>query len=198
MPSPTPPAEPLAARLLTQSPQPVLLLAPDGTVQYANPAARQVLSHLDEGAADWQQLRTAAFAGPAPTQIGLAGRTFLLTAVPDPEGVALYLTDITSQAWEYRELAEEREFFETVLYRLPTGVAIFDAEQRFQYVNPAAIRNDEIRAWVIGKTNFEYCAYRSHPVQMAEQRQYQFERARDTGAEVSWEETFDSPAGPRH
>jgi PAS domain S-box-containing protein len=190
-------AETFTAQLLAQSPQPVLHLGADGAVQYANAAAELLLRHVGESEAE-RELLLGPAAGPVPTEVTLAGRVYLLTAVPAPAGRTLYLTDITAQHHTRRQLDEERQFLETVLYLLPTGVAIFDAQQRFRYVNPAAIRNDAIRAWVIGKNNFEYCAYRNHPVQMAELRQQQFERARETRAEVSWEETIDSPSGPRH
>src|SRR5207237_1312840 len=64
--------------------------------------------------------------------------------------------------------------------------------------NPSSIQNAEIRAWIIGKNNREYCQYRNLSVELADQRDALFEQAVVERREVSWEETLMSPTGPRH
>ncbi|TYZ08622.1 response regulator [Hymenobacter lutimineralis] len=179
----------LALQLLSQSPHPILRLSADGKVQYANPAAEKLLLLVPK-----QQVQHWAIlpAGTAPDVL-LPGQTYQVMVVADEAARTLYFTPTATQ-----QLTEQRAFFETIFHHLPTGVAIFDAQHRFQYVNPASIRSPEVREWIIGKDNFEYCLYRNRPTAMAEERARQFERAVQTRAEATWEETMQSPNGPRH
>ena len=83
-------------------------------------------------------------------------------------------------------------FFETLLHHLPFSVVVFDYNHRYMYCNPAAIRNEEIRQWIIGKDDFEYCQYRSYDLQLAQMRRKHFIQALETQQPVEWEETFNS------
>ncbi|UOG73913.1 response regulator [Hymenobacter tibetensis] len=194
--------EAIALRILGQNPNPVLQLSLSAEVVYANPAAENLLHVLTivEGQCSRCYLLDLVRQVPSATtqEVALAGRYFLLTIVSGPSGYTLYLTDVTERHKAEKRQAAERDFFETVLYHLPTGVAIFDVKHRFQYLNPCAIRNDEIREWIIGKDNFEYCTHFNHPKSLATRRQEMFEYAVEHGTEVSWEETFHKPTGPRH
>ncbi|QNH63207.1 PAS domain-containing hybrid sensor histidine kinase/response regulator [Hymenobacter sediminicola] len=195
--SPAASSDLLAMQLLAQNPSPILHLTATGDVQYANPAAEALLQQFSPTERPMQLQRLAALTSPVGQplpEIVLAGQYFSVAMVPAAHGAGtLYLTDATASY-----LKDQRAFFETVFHHLPTGVAIFDAQHRFQYVNPAAIRNAEIREWIIGKNNFEYCLHRNHPLDMAVERKRQFERAVQQRAEVTWEETIQSPTGPRH
>lgn len=86
-------------------------------------------------------------------------------------------------------------FFRTVLDEVPAPLVVFDAQRRYLYCNKSAIQNDEIRAWVIGHDDFEYCAYRGFDVALAQKRQAHFEQAQALGGTVSFEETFETPSG---
>ncbi|MBG8552624.1 response regulator [Hymenobacter guriensis] len=187
---PTPP-DSLAAQLLAQSPNPVLRLMANGAVAYANPAAEALLGQL--GAEQEAVVLQRLLALPSAADISLNGQHYQVAVVADADARTLYFTDTTA-----RQLTEQRAFFETVFQHLPTGVAIFDADQRFLYVNPAAVRNDEVREWLIGKDNFEYCQHRNHPITMAVERQQKFELAVQQRSEVMWEETVHGLAGTRH
>ncbi|MBC8085003.1 MAG: response regulator, partial [Hymenobacter sp.] len=123
---------------------------------------------------------------------------YQLTVVPGPAHYTLYLTNITARYQAGQRQAAQRDFFETVLHHLPTGVAIFDLHHRYQYVNLTAVRSEQVREWIIGKDNFEYCTHFNHPPARAIQRQEKFEQAVREGTEVTWEETFESSTGPRH
>jgi len=97
-----------------------------------------------------------------------------------------------------KKLEERLSFCETILNQLPTDIGVFDAQYRYLFVNAAGITDPAVREWVIGKDNFEYCAYRNFPRTMAEQRYERFEYVRETRQEASFEESFKTPTGPRH
>ncbi|WP_375434610.1 PAS domain-containing protein [uncultured Hymenobacter sp.] len=194
--------EALASHMLAQNPNPILRLSSTAEVLYANLAAKKVLQQLAaiEGDCPMQYLLDLVSHSivKSTQEIALAGHHYLLTIVSELQSHSFYFTDITERYKAEQRQAAERDFFETVLYHLPTGVATFDVKHRFQYLNPSAIRNDEIREWIVGKNNFEYCTHFNHPRALAVLRQEMFERAVQEETEVRWEETFQSSSGPRH
>ncbi len=78
---------------------------------------------------------------------------------------------------------------------VPIEVVIFDAEHRYLFCNPAAIKNSEIRSWIIGKDDFEYGSYRGFDPSVAEQRRKRFLAAVESRTSASWEETFTDAHG---
>jgi signal transduction histidine kinase/CheY-like chemotaxis protein len=67
-------------------------------------------------------------------------------------------------------MASKEHFFESLLTQLPGDFVVLDLEFRYVYVNPKAVRDPEIRKWIIGKTDLEYCEYRNVPVEIANKR----------------------------
>ena len=78
---------------------------------------------------------------------------------------------------------------------LPVEVVLFDARHRYLFCNPTAIGNDETREWLIGKDDFDYCAYRGLDMAIAQTRRAHFERAVAERKTVAWEESFVNAKG---
>ena len=187
----------LLAYIPEQNPNAILQLAATGEVLYANPAAAPLVQALaaDAPGALHQQLRAqvrAALQSPELHQheLAVAGEHYLLTAgaVPGAASVTLYLTNITARHRAEQELGLQRTFYESVLAQVPAAVAVFDAEQRYLFVNSELESDPAIRAWMLGKTNEEACAHRQRPLAVARQRRAAFEQAVRERREVSWEE----------
>ncbi|WP_168734754.1 EAL domain-containing protein [Deinococcus sp. KSM4-11] len=96
-----------------------------------------------------------------------------------------------------QELQREDSFARQVLDNLPTELAVLGADGRYLYTNPAAIRDPEIRAGIIGRTDREYVGWRGHPQRLADRREEHFRQALSTRATVHWEELFPTSAGHR-
>ncbi|MCB2410800.1 response regulator [Hymenobacter lucidus] len=111
--------------------------------------------------------------------------------------VVAYGLDVTERYRAEQQLAEQREFYETILNELPTDIGVFDLQHRYLFVNPMGIRNPEVRAWIIGKDHFEYCAYRQRPIDMAVQRKRMFDEVLQQRRSVTIEETIETPDGAR-
>ncbi|GAA4354460.1 hypothetical protein GCM10023185_16340 [Hymenobacter saemangeumensis] len=109
-----------------------------------------------------------------------------------------YGLDISDRHRAEQKLAEQRQFYEAILTHLPADVAVFDAHHRYAYVNPLAIQNQQVREWIIGKDDFEYCAYRQKPRALAEGRRKLFLQAIQSREEAQWEEAIATPEGPRY
>lgn len=97
-----------------------------------------------------------------------------------------HFEQITSLMHKEVELINQRNFYHTILNELPADVAIFSADHKYLYLNKTAVRDDELRTWMIGKDDYEYCAYREQDIAIADERRDYFNRAKETGASVAW------------
>ncbi len=87
-----------------------------------------------------------------------------------------------------RQLHEQKAFYEKILNKIPTDIAVFDASHRYLFVNPGAISVKEYRDYIIGKDDYEYAAYRNRDMAIANERRAQFLQVKQTGKEIRWEE----------
>lgn len=117
----------------------------------------------------------------------------------DSEGNLLYITglitDITTRKRAVDELQKQKIFYESTLHTMPVELVVLDPEQRYVFCNQTAIRSDELRNWIIGKNDFEYCSYRGRDVTIAQARQDYFSKAVSDRTEVEWEEVVHGAAG---
>lgn len=96
--------------------------------------------------------------------------------------------DITeSRSLELR-LKKQRKFYEKILNNLPADIAVFDHEHHYLFVNPKGIRDNELREWIIGKTDFDYCKYKNKDISIAESRRELFNETVASKVQRRWEE----------
>ena len=93
------------------------------------------------------------------------------------------------------QLDRQKAFYENILNKLPTDIAVFDADHRYLFVNPGAISKEEYRKYIIGKDDYEYAAYRKRDISVAHSRRAKFREAKETGKEIRWEDTLTDPQG---
>ena len=86
-------------------------------------------------------------------------------------------------------------FFQNVLDHLPGDLVVLDNEHRYIYVNPSAVSNPEVREWIVGKTDFDYCELRGIDVALAERRRGYFQQVLATGEHCEWEEMMTDRQG---
>jgi len=87
-----------------------------------------------------------------------------------------------------KEVHRQRDFFLEILDKTPADIIIANTQYRYLYVNPNIIDNPELRQWMIGKTNEEFCQYAGRPDKVARARRQIFERVLRTGQMQEWEE----------
>ena len=194
----------LLARVPELNPNPVLRLEADGTLRYANAAATPIVAELLAAGPSRLRSQLLQAVGLALRQrqleqqsITANGLFYLLSAVPIAEdgSVLLYLTDVTAQRQAEQEVAEQREFYETIMAHLPAVVTVLSPDERYRYINPYAEPDPARRRARIGGTFAEHCAIRGLPPEVALRRHRLFERAVSTRALVSWEERWPGPDG---
>jgi PAS domain-containing protein len=93
------------------------------------------------------------------------------------------------------EMTRQKEFYERVLDALPTQIGVLSPSGVFEYVNPAAIADAEMRRWIIGKTNADYGARRGLPMEVVARRVTRQQEAAETGRPVMFDEAFRTREG---
>lgn len=101
--------------------------------------------------------------------------------------------DITALRLKEAALSEQKDFYHKILNEIPADIAIFDAAHRYLYLNKTAIKNPELREWIIGKDDYEYCDYRNRPRSTADERRQKFDEAITARKTVSWVDKFQTP-----
>lgn len=82
-----------------------------------------------------------------------------------------------------KELQSQKEFTDDILNKIPTEIAVYD--QNYLYVNPKGIDNEEIRDWIIGKSDFDYCKLKGIDDAIANKRHESFIKVKENES-VEW------------
>ena len=98
------------------------------------------------------------------------------------------LSPVDSHLSSEEKIRKERDFYKNLLDNLPADIAVFDPQFRYTYVNKNAIKDDATRAWLIGRTDLEYCLHRNLPIEIGQKRQSRLYKLREDGKEYSFEE----------
>ncbi|GCD78863.1 response regulator [Schleiferia thermophila] len=101
-----------------------------------------------------------------------------------------YLLDLTNQIEINKQLVEQKEFYDTILDHLPSDVAVLDKEFKYIFVNKYAIKDENRRKWIIGKTDYDYFKIRNLPVDIFNQRNAKKSEVIEKKCEVEWIEQF--------
>ncbi|MDE3236020.1 MAG: PAS domain-containing sensor histidine kinase [Bacteroidota bacterium] len=107
--------------------------------------------------------------------------------------------------WVYKDVSDikkleaaqesQKRFYEKVLNNIPADIAIFDKQHKYLFVNKTGVKNDEIRKWLIGRDDFDYCAYRGKPIEQAVYRRSIFEQAVRAKETIEFADTQITPDG---
>lgn len=98
--------------------------------------------------------------------------------------------EITEYVEGQNKLILQKEFYEKILNGLPTGVVVIDSDFRYIYLNPTAIKNDELRQFIIGKNDLEYAKRTNRDETFAIERTDKYEKAILKKKTIIWEEEF--------
>ena len=73
---------------------------------------------------------------------------------------------------------------------MPFQIGVYDVDGRYCYLNRASVKSPEMRQWLIGRTDFDYCRKRNLSIAIAEQRQDAIKRCLTEQITVEIEESF--------
>ena len=103
--------------------------------------------------------------------------------------------DITDHVESKEKLKEQKDFYIKILDRLPTDVSVMDKNHKYIYLNPVAIKNKELREFIIGKDDYEYAIHTKRDFDFANKRRKKFLEALNSRELVEWEDKIISPNG---
>ncbi len=92
------------------------------------------------------------------------------------KGICISAKNITDTKNELEQLEGLKSFYESILDNIPADIAIFDDQHRYVYVNPQGIKDPNLRSWMIGKSDYDYCKFRGIGTAIADERRQLFQR----------------------
>ncbi len=107
------------------------------------------------------------------------------------EGEVIYIgncRDVSEHILAREKLLQQKNFYEKIIDKIPTDIAVFDSNHNYLYLNPFAIKNDELRKFIIGKNDFEYTKHTGKDTVAAQKRRVKFLEAALSKNLIEWEE----------
>jgi PAS domain S-box-containing protein len=83
----------------------------------------------------------------------------------------------------------ETGFYEDILSKIPAEIIVANEEYRYIYVNQSAVPDAQLRDWMIGRTNEEFCLHVGRPESVARARRQVFEKVLRSHETVEWTES---------
>lgn len=102
---------------------------------------------------------------------------------------------VLHNAQAVQAIEEQRAFYEEVLDHVPSDIAVLDSQFRYLYANPSAIRDPELRRWLVGRDDFELCRRTGHDPSVAEVRRQHLRQALRERRTVEFEEKLQGRDG---
>jgi signal transduction histidine kinase len=91
---------------------------------------------------------------------------------------------------EYERVVNENKLLRAVLDQLPSEIVVVDQEIRFLVVNKAAVKDDELRRWMIGRTDFEFWQRKNQASELSKKRLEGCQHAIQLRGDYNVEEVF--------
>ena len=108
-----------------------------------------------------------------------------------------YCRDVTEDIEAQRNLLQQKEFYEKILDQIPTDIAVLDSNFKYVYLNNVAVKNEELRKFIIGKDDFEYAEHTGRDKAFAKNRRGKFMKAVEDKQIVEWEDTIERKNGEK-
>jgi signal transduction histidine kinase len=90
----------------------------------------------------------------------------------------------------YNRLLEENKLLRAVFDQLPSELVVVTPELRYLFVNKAAVKDDEIREWMIGKTDAEFWERKNRNSELSVKRREGCLEVIRTNQDLQFEESF--------
>lgn len=91
----------------------------------------------------------------------------------------------------------QRNFYQYILNNIPIEIVVMDKDFKYLFVNKRAIKDDSVREWIIGKTDFDYVKQRNKDIQIAIDRNKLYKKVEQLKSAVTEEEVFFTNEGKK-
>ncbi len=113
----------------------------------------------------------------------------------DKKEFIITLRNVTEMRKIQNQIKNQKEFYENILANIPADLAIFDSAHRYVFLNNKAIQDTELRAKIIGMTDFEYVQFRGGSPEMPTLRHELFLEAISKKETIPFEEKLTDKLG---
>ena len=96
--------------------------------------------------------------------------------------------DITKRVEISEEIQKQKNFYEIVLNEIPADIVVFDKNHKYLFINPNGVKDTEIRNYLIGKDDYEYCAFKNKDISIADERRKLFLETIESKVGLTFEE----------
>ncbi len=106
----------------------------------------------------------------------------------------MILKSNTDQGKKFKEqnsiLEGQKNYYYNLLDKLPIDVVMHDKNFNFIFLNKNAVKDEELRKWLVGKNNLQYVMHRNLNLKIAEDRNHSLREAWDSKQAQILEETM--------
>jgi len=95
-------------------------------------------------------------------------------------------------------LRRQKNFFEKIFDEMPTDLVVFNGKREYVYLNHAAVKDSEMRKWMIGKTETEYMNFRKKTAEFVKIRDRAFTDVLTSKRVIEFEEAIIDRKGKTH
>jgi len=88
------------------------------------------------------------------------------------------------------EIEKQKKFYENLFDNIPLDIGVFDNELRYKFLNKNAVKDNEVRKWLINKTIIDYYEFRNLDMQLADERQALLQKAITEKVAVRWQDIY--------
>lgn len=109
----------------------------------------------------------------------------------EKKGEVIYIgscREVTEHILARQELIQQKDFYQKILDNIPTDIAVFNNDHKYLYLNSFAIKNEELRKFIIGKNDFEYAKHTGRNTISAQNRREKFLEAASLKKLIVFEE----------
>jgi signal transduction histidine kinase len=100
--------------------------------------------------------------------------------------VQYLLKEVNSRKETEDKLNTYKKFNEDILNNIPADIAVFDKNQNYIFINPKGVSNPELREWLIGKNDFDYCRIKGIDESLAIERRKYFNNCINAKAKIEF------------
>ncbi|MBC7473660.1 MAG: PAS domain-containing protein [Candidatus Sericytochromatia bacterium] len=97
--------------------------------------------------------------------------------------------NITDDIRNKKLIATNEQFYKNILDYIPADIVVFDVHHNYVFINKMAIKDDKLRAWMVGKTDYDYCKFRNVDIEIAYFREEQHLKVLNSKKIHSWQDT---------
>ncbi len=113
------------------------------------------------------------------------------------QGNMWVIEDMTDQVNNERALKQQRRFYEQILNNIPADVAVYDTEQHYIFINPAALKKEMLNKGLFATEEDEKSGYYESLSAAFDERTLRFNEVLQQKQLVSWEEEVVQPNGKK-